>query len=284
MFAVGDKLFLAGIKGGKAQLVKTFTVTPTSTIGDLLSFFQRSFAVKPITPVRPKMPTPGSTLKTDPLNAAGVQLAITGDAGSENRLMIAGDAIINQKGRAPLLFVDANKAEVEELFKHLELLALALAAAGVLILISGIRSRHQTATPRTGITTGDSISIGAIQGLCLPFRGFSRSGATISVGLLRGVARMRLEEFSFALAVVLTPVAIAKEALRLVSHHGQTSRAALGLHDFAPSLLGMVFSFVAGLIALKVLSKLLEKGQWWIFGVYCLFAAGGIYWMYLHHY
>ena len=36
----------------------------------------------------------------------------------------------------------------------------------------------------------------------------------------------------------------------------------------------MVFSFFAGLVALKLLSRLLEKGQWWVFGVYCLFAAG----------
>ena len=43
-------------------------------------------------------------------------------------------------------------------------------------------------------------------------------------------------------------------------------------------------SFVAGLIALAVLSKLLEKGQWWIFGVYCLLASGGMYWMHLHGY
>ena len=55
-----------------------------------------------------------------------------------------------------------------------------------------------------------------MQGLSLPFRGFSRSGATISTGLLLGVSRVRAEAFSFALAVVLTPPVIAREALRLV--------------------------------------------------------------------
>ena len=57
--------------------------------------------------------------------------------------------------------------------------------------------------------------IGAVQGLCLPFRGFSRSGATISTGMLRGMSKARAEAFSFALAVVLTPAVLARDALRL---------------------------------------------------------------------
>ena len=54
-----------------------------------------------------------------------------------------------------------------------------------------------------------------MQGLCLPFRGFSRSGATISAGMLAGVTKARAEAFSFALAVVLTPPVVLREALRL---------------------------------------------------------------------
>ncbi len=175
---------------------------------------------------------------------------------------------------------EMDKAEIEDLFKHMELLAAALAAAGVLILFSGMRARKTGG--RTDITSGDSVAIGAIQGLCLPFRGFSRSGATISIGLLRGIAKQRIEEYSFALAVVLTPAVVLWEAKRLVQHQGGSAH--IDFHDFSPSLIGMVFSFLAGLVALKVLSRLLEKGQWWIFGVYCLAAAAGIYVMYLKGY
>jgi undecaprenyl-diphosphatase len=107
-----------------------------------------------------------------------------------------------------------------------------------------------------------------VQGLCLPFRGFSRSGATISVGILQGIKKVRAESFSFALAVIITPLAIGREALRL--HHADTSgfaQAAL------PSLLGMVFAFLAGLVALKWLSAWLEKGRWFYFGIYCIIAS-----------
>ena len=71
------------------------------------------------------------------------------------------------------------------------------------------------------ITFAQSAVIGAVQGLCLPFRGFSRSGATISVGILQAIKKVRVESFSFALAVILTPLAIGREALRL--HHADTS-------------------------------------------------------------
>ena len=172
----------------------------------------------------------------------------------------------------------AGKAEIEELFNHLEVIAIALAAAGVLILLSGFRPRRESR--REWISAGDSVAIGAVQGLCLPFRGFSRSGATISVALLRDVARARAEEYSFALAVVLTPAVIGREASRLLKSHGHGMIA----HAFTPSLLGMCFSFIAGLLALKLLSRVLERGQWWVFGVYCLAAAAGVYALYLRGY
>jgi undecaprenyl-diphosphatase len=45
------------------------------------------------------------------------------------------------------------------------------------------------------------------------------------------------------------------------------------------SLLGMVFSFIAGLLALKWLSSWLESGRWHWFGVYCLVASGVVFWL-----
>ena len=48
-----------------------------------------------------------------------------------------------------------------------------------------------------------------------------------------------------------------------------------------PSLLGAVFAFLAGLLALKWLSRWLEQGHWHLFGIYCLAASAGV--GYLHH-
>lgn len=164
-------------------------------------------------------------------------------------------------------------AEVEDLFDNLPLIAGALTAVGLLIIYAG---RHESKTPRhSEIQPIHAIWIGMVQGLCLPFRGFSRSGATISTGLLCGLPKMKLEEFSFALVVVLTPPVIAKEALRLIKSHALEGQGSV-LHLFLPGLVGMVFSFAAGLLALKWLSRWLEGGRWKFFGYYCLFAAAGM--------
>jgi undecaprenyl-diphosphatase len=170
-------------------------------------------------------------------------------------------------------------AQIEDLFDNLPLIACALAAVGLLIIYSGLRERK--APSETEIQPAHSVWIGLVQGLCLPFRGFSRSGSTISTGLILGLPKQKLEEFSFALAVVLTPAVIGREALRLLHHNattaqpGQTGHQAL-LQLFLPGLVGMVFSFLAGLLALKWLSRWLEGGRWIYFGVYCLIAAVGV--------
>ena len=118
-----------------------------------------------------------------------------------------------------------------------------------------------------------------MQGLCLPFRGFSRSGATISTGIARGVARRRAEEFSFALAVVLTPAVIVKEAWRLYKSEVADGYAGHLAALAGPGLIGMVLSFAAGLLALRWLSSWLEHGRWHYFGAYCLLASLVVLWV-----
>jgi undecaprenyl-diphosphatase len=182
------------------------------------------------------------------------------------------------------LFRGAEKAEIEQLFSHLELIAPALAAVGVLILIAGLlEKRRMLGNSERSLTTREAAWMGIVQGLALPFRGFSRSGSTISAGMLAGAAKERAEEFSFALAVVLTPPVVGRELLRLLkaSHAAAASGAPIDLHAaLVGSLLGMVFAFAAGLIALKWLSAWLETGRWYIFGIYCVIASGVVF--YLH--
>jgi undecaprenyl-diphosphatase len=165
-----------------------------------------------------------------------------------------------------------SKGEVEHLFKELPLIAAALAAVGLFILVAGWRERG---AGENTVTSRSAVWVGLVQGLCLPFRGFSRSGATISTALLRGVSRRLAEDFSFALAVVLTPPVIVIELWRLLKARDWRGGAEL-VPLLGPGLLGMVFSFLAGLVALRLLSAALERGAWKYFGYYCLLAALGV--------
>jgi undecaprenyl-diphosphatase len=124
--------------------------------------------------------------------------------------------------------------------------------------------------------------MGLVQGLAIPFRGFSRSGSTISSGLLVNGKRRPVESFSFAMAVAVTPLAIAREVYRLARdvHQGVAHVDLSGA--LAPSMVGLVCAFIAGMLALKWLSRWLEQGRWYWFGVYCLLAAIGVELLYLH--
>jgi undecaprenyl-diphosphatase len=194
---------------------------------------------------------------------------------------VVGEAIIKTIEKTALR--GTHHAEIEELFSHLELVAPALAAAGVLILIAGILE-NRNPTRSLGETNDLNVRqaglIGTVQGLCLPFRGFSRSGGTISAGMLAGVAKSRAETFSFALAVVVTPPVVFREAMRLIHALHISGTADLASAVF-PSVVGAVLAFFAGLLALRWLSRWLEGGRWYLFGIYCLVAAAVV--AGLHH-
>jgi undecaprenyl-diphosphatase len=179
----------------------------------------------------------------------------------------------------------AHPAVIEDLFNKLNWIGPALAAVGILIVFAGRQELRKPATARTQdspLTWRQAITMGIVQGLAIPFRGFSRSGSTISSGLLTGGERREIESFSFAMVVAITPLAIGREVYRLVRN---THRSGAAIHlasALTPSLVGAVCAFLAGLLALRWLSQWLEHGRWHLFGIYCLVAATVMELLYLH--
>jgi undecaprenyl-diphosphatase len=165
--------------------------------------------------------------------------------------------------------------EIEELFGRLPLIGTGLAIAGVLIIISGFMRRGEEGIEE--VSPASASLIGVVQGICLPFRGLSRSGTTISAGLMMGSGQRQAEEFSFALAVILTPAVIVQETLRLIKMHATESTPHHLFHQLAPGLVGMGCSFVGGVLALGLLSRWLARGKWQYFGYYCLAASAAVF-------
>jgi len=253
---VAEKLM--GLDPTSPQLTLLLVMLHTGTMFAVIAYFWKSWAAAYFSSSR--------ALRLNTLCIAAAT-AVTGVVGLI-LLQLIKHAIA---GKSP-------EFEIEQLFGNSKLMAASLAAAGVLIIVSSrFRERKEGE-----LSLFSALWIGAVQGLCLPFRGFSRSGATISTGIAFGVARRRAEEFSFALAVVLTPAVIAKEVYRAYKAQAAVGSSAYGselMHLVAPSLLGMVLSFLAGLVALRWLSSWLEHGRWHYFGVYCLLASLMVLWV-----
>lgn len=117
-----------------------------------------------------------------------------------------------------------------------------------------------------GIPWLSAIVIGCFQAVAL-VPGISRSGSTISGGLLTGLERASATRFSFLLAIPVTAGAILLTVLKKVVRDPTLS---VGV---GPLCLGIAVSFVVGWISLEVLIRLVIRGKLHWFAIYCTLAG-----------
>ena len=108
----------------------------------------------------------------------------------------------------------------------------------------------------------DAIIIGIAQA-CAVLPGLSRSGSTISTGLLLGVKKEDVAQFSFLM--VLVPI-LGEAFLELIG--GELAGAESGISALSLSL-GFVAAFLSGLFACKLMINIVKKAKLWIFALYC---------------
>ena len=133
-------------------------------------------------------------------------------------------------------------------FSNLTVVGIALLVTGTLLFFSERKESNRK------LNYGDSIWIGLMQGLAI-IPGISRSGSTISIGLLRGVDKVKVFKFSFLLVIPAILGATLFEAGNVVFN--------------LELLVGFVFAFVFGYISLKWLMKIVLKGKFHYFAWYC---------------
>lgn len=120
---------------------------------------------------------------------------------------------------------------------------------------------------RNGISYWQAALVGLGQA-CAVAPGLSRSGTTIATGLVCGVKRENMAQFSFLM--VLVPI-IGEQLLSvidMVSGEGITS--AIGV---VPLLCGFVAAFISGLFACKLMVALVKKSKMRWFALYCAVVA-----------
>lgn len=112
----------------------------------------------------------------------------------------------------------------------------------------------------------DAIIIGVAQA-CAVLPGLSRSGTTISTGLLLGVKKEDVAQFSFLM--VLVPI-LGEAFLELVG--GELSVEASGISALS-LVLGFASAFLSGLFACTLMINIVKKAKLWLFAVYCVLAG-----------
>jgi len=112
------------------------------------------------------------------------------------------------------------------------------------------------------ITYLSAFIIGIFQALAI-LPGVSRSGGTIFAALLLGLSSLNAFNFSFSLFIPASAGAILLEAKDILTPSILTSN----------NLIALVFAFFIGLVALKLLEKILTGNKFWYFGIYTLILA-----------
>ena len=154
------------------------------------------------------------------------------------------------------------KDKVEELFNSLPVVGCALLVTALLLFFSDrVRSfASLRMTEKEDITFGQALIMGLGQAVAV-IPGLSRSGTTISAGLLSGASRGKVAEFSFLM--VLVPI-LGEAFLDIVGGDlAASSTSAI------PLVIGFLAAFISGLFACKAMIALVKKAGLKWFALYC---------------
>lgn len=168
-------------------------------------------------------------------------------------------------GTIPIMIVGLFfKDKVEELFSSLWVVGGALLITAVLLYFSDTVARAKAARvndARNGISFWQALLVGIGQAFAV-LPGLSRSGATISTGLIAGVKREVVAQFSFIMVII--PI-LGDMFLSIVG--GELAASSVGA---LPLALGFVSAFITGLFACKAMMALVKRAQLKWFALYCV--------------
>jgi undecaprenyl-diphosphatase len=168
-------------------------------------------------------------------------------------------------GLAFYKFVKANLLDNEQVVLW------ALLIGGVCIIVFELlyKEPKESETPVASFSLKHSFLIGLFQAIAI-VPGTSRSAATIIGGLLLGLPRVSVVEFSFLLAV---PTMLAASGLDIAQ-----SASSFSLDQFWILATGFIVSFVVALFSIKFLLKFVRKHTFIPFGIYRILLAL-LFWM-----
>lgn len=164
-------------------------------------------------------------------------------------------------GTVPVVIVGLSLADIiENALRTPAVCAVTLAVGAVGLLLAERLGRRQN--DESAIGYGTALALGTAQAAAL-VPGVSRSGATITIGMLMGLERAVAARFSFLLGVPAIVAAAAKEGLEL-------GRVGIGSGDAVLFGIGMATSAVVGYLTIKYFLRFLGTHRLDVFAYYRL--------------
>ncbi|CAH1204876.1 Undecaprenyl-diphosphatase [Paenibacillus auburnensis] len=151
----------------------------------------------------------------------------------------------------------------------------ALVAGGILMIVAEWWNRNKsrvTAHELDDLSYGQALAIGLYQIISVLWPGFSRSGSTISGGMLSGVSYKASADFSFLIAIPIMCAASGYELLDSYKYFTSDT-----IMDFA---IGFVISFVVAYVVVILFMKLIQKIRPTHFAIY-RFILAAVFWLFI---
>ena len=156
-------------------------------------------------------------------------------------------------------------SSVKSIIANVQVVLLALFIGGVLLIIFEIWHKKRVIGDRTTITLSECMVIGLCQAFAF-IPGVSRAAATIVGGLILGISRMTITEYSFLLAV---PTMAAATGFDLIKNRESVFVSG----NLTLLVVGLLVSYIVAMIAIKFLLAYLRKHDFTVFGVYRILIA-----------
>ena len=151
----------------------------------------------------------------------------------------------------------------------------ALVAGGIFMIFAewfNTSKAKITAHDIDEISYKQALLIGLYQIISVLWPGFSRSGSTISGGMLSGVSYKAAADFSFLIAIPIMCAASGYELLD--SYHYFTGE------NILPFVLGFIISFIVAYIVVLAFMKFIQKIRLTHFAIY-RFVLAGLFWLFI---
>ena len=136
-----------------------------------------------------------------------------------------------------------------------------------LIMTSALLTLSYYARPRQKEDIGlmQAFIIGLAQSVAV-LPGLSRSGTTIATGLMLGVKKEKMAQFSFLMVI---PPILGEALLSILKAAKDGSEATTGDISMTALAIGFLAAFISGCMACKWMISIVKKGKLVYFGIYC---------------
>ncbi len=153
-------------------------------------------------------------------------------------------------------------------------LAVCFAVTGLMLLVAELVARRRKKVHP--LSWGSSTAMGLMQAVAL-FPGISRSGSTIVAGTVAGADREQVASFSFLMSI---PVILGSFAVEVYGVIKEPSAVAdIGTNGFVGIAVGVVLAAVFGVLAIKLMLRVIRKANYMWFSVYLVCLSLTCFWL-----